>query len=661
MITTTSSNDSLYSIWYSFVNSGEVCNDAVDDFLVDSWQRSLIAGVDPYAPCTNKLDVETLTDVTNELISVAHPIMVEIHKSFKGSRFRVCLVNENGIVIHSIPEIDASFNINWNEQIVGTNAIGTAIVTGQSVQIHGAEHYCYHFHNLTTTAAPMFYSNGNLLAVLALIGWAEEDQSHVLTMLVKAAEKMIDHLKLLNKNRQIAALNHRISSIFNTTSDGIIIFEANGTINFVNPALESILGKHSDEIIGTPLQNLFQGKKNFIEQFLTNGRRFSDVQLVLKVADDTIHFLAAGEVSRDKNGIIHSGMVVLHNMDTVHCVTSRFSGARARYTFENIIGKSEVFLDSLDLARMAARNNSNVLLQGESGTGKDVLAQAIHNASSRRRGNLVAINCGAIPRELIASELFGYVDGAFTGAKKGGSIGKFELASGGTIFLDEIGDMPAELQVALLRVLQNKCITRIGDVKEIPVDVRVICATNKNLIQEIEKGRFREDLYYRLNVISINIPPLRHRREDIPLFIKCFLGQLVRNNENLSILLEPEIMNYLITYDWPGNVRQLNNVIERLICISDQRRITVNDLPADIISPHTSSPRPTIEISLCSHSHMAYKQRKLQKLAQEEYNIIIDLLKTHRGNVTQVALDMGVSRMTLYRKMKLYNISKNDV
>ena len=205
-------------------------------------------------------------------------------------------------------------------------------------------------------------------------------------------------------------------------------------------------------------------------------------------------------------------------MENIHLLVNRFSGARANYTFKDIVTNSPSMEEAIHLAKMAAVSMSNVLLEGESGTGKEVFAQAIHSESQRRNGPFVAVNCGAIPRELIGSELFGYTEGAFTGARKGGKLGKFELATGGTLFLDEIGDMPLEQQVSLLRVLQEKNITRIGDSRIIPVDVRVICATNKNLWQEVEAGNFRADLYYRLNVINITIPPSGSGRKILFLF-----------------------------------------------------------------------------------------------------------------------------------------------
>ncbi|MFA7148622.1 MAG: sigma-54-dependent Fis family transcriptional regulator [Syntrophomonadaceae bacterium] len=652
-------DNELYSVWNHFVKSGELTPNILDPFIADSWQRSREAGVNPHhcSNCKSHFEVNTVSNLPPELVSAAYPVVEEVYDSVRGSGFRVCLVDENGYIIQSIPQLDTSVNINWKESSVGTNAIGTAIVTGESLQISGIEHYCYEFHNLTTSAAPIFDRKGNLLTVLALMGPTSEDHSHILTMLVKAAEKMVDRFEILAKNRQLKTYNQRLTNIFNMMSDGVIIFSSDGTIDLINPAVEHILGRPAGEVIGTTLHDLLDAKPGSIEGFMLKGNSFSDVEVFMDGPQGKIHCLASGNFSRNQTGEIDSGMMVLQNMDRINRLVSRFTGARAQYKFNDIIGSSAALMESINIARMAAMNNSNVLLQGESGTGKEVFAQAIHNDSFRRKGPFVAINCGAIPRELVASELFGYVEGAFTGAKRGGSIGKFEMASGGTIFLDEIGDMPFELQVALLRVLQNRRVTRIGDSKEIPVDVRVICATNKDLRSEIEQDNFREDLYYRLNVISVNIPPLRDRVEDIPQLIKHFLGQLATKNENILSILESEIIDKLKRYDWPGNVRELQNVVERLVCTASQSPVSISDLPVEIISSERFYAGGELQATPIK---TMYKQKRKQMLAEEESQQIISLLQKHQGNITRVAEETGFTRMTIYRKMNLYDISRDD-
>lgn len=299
--------------------------------------------------------------------------------------------------------------------------------------------------------------------------------------------------------------------------------------------------------------------------------------------------------------------------------------------------------ETVEVARMAARSSSNVLIEGESGTGKELFAQAIHNASRRSAGAFVAVNCGAIPRELIASELFGYTEGAFTGAKKGGNPGKFELADGGTLFLDEIGDMPLEQQVALLRVIQDKSISRIGSNQVIPVDVRIICATNKNLLELMQTGRFRQDLYYRLNVINLRILPLRERKEDIPLLFEHFLQQM---NQEVSQLSRKDFIERLLSYDWPGNVRELQNTVERMVHLEHMPdRSWHNHIGQNMMLPAGQNSGSDVSIQ---QANARFKNEQVE----QQRRLIIRLLEIHQGNVSKVAKEMGISRSTLYRKMK---------
>ena len=286
-------------------------------------------------------------------------------------------------------------------------------------------------------------------------------------------------------------------------------------------------------------------------------------------------------------------------------------------------------------------DSSNVLLLGESGTGKDVFAQAIHNSSSRKDGPYVAINCATIPRDLISSELFGYADGAFTGSRKGGSQGKFELADGGTIFLDEIGETPLELQAALLRVMEDKSITRIGGTKVTTVNVRIISATNKNLKEEVRNGRFREDLYYRSNVLTIKMVPLRKKKDDIPLFVDSFLKNIGKSMDKEIVDIDPKVLEYFINYHWPGNVRELQNVLERMINIAHTSKLTVDLLPGEIID------------SLSPEN----EEEDVESVDRMERELILKML---RSSLTRknIAKKLGISRSTLYRKLDKYELDK---
>ncbi len=305
-----------------------------------------------------------------------------------------------------------------------------------------------------------------------------------------------------------------------------------------------------------------------------------------------------------------------------------------RYHFENIITKSPKMQRLIELIKVVGKSNATVLITGESGTGKELVARAIHSQSSRHNKSFIAVSCAALPESLLESELFGHEKGSFTGAytqKKG----KFEFAHGGTIFLDEVGEMSANIQVHLLRVLEEKEFTRVGGNEPIRVDLRVISATNKDLRKAIEKQEFREDLYYRLNVVNIELPPLRERKEDIPLLAEHFLNKFAADNRKEVTGFSPDAMEFLLGYDWPGNVRELENAIERAVILAKDSLITVADLPQENLSL----------VRLASTG---------KNLKEVEKNHVLNVLRKTGGNYSEAARILGISRMTLYNKAKEY-------
>ena len=312
-----------------------------------------------------------------------------------------------------------------------------------------------------------------------------------------------------------------------------------------------------------------------------------------------------------------------------------------RYRFENIIAKSPKMQQVIEVIKVVARSNATVLITGDSGTGKELVARAIHSQSQRRDKPFVAISCAALPESLLESELFGHEKGSFTGAyaqKKG----KFEFANRGTLFLDEIGEMSANIQVHLLRVLEEKVLTRVGGNEEIKVDVRIISATNKDLKKAVARGEFREDLYYRLNVVTIELPPLRERREDIPLLAEHFLNKFVLENQKEVAGFSPEAREFLLRYDWPGNVRELENAIERAVILAKNSLIEVADLPDQSLS-------------------LARSALQGKSLKEMEKNHILNVLSETGGNYSQAARILGITRMTLYNKAREYGLDVKKI
>ncbi|MEQ8199932.1 MAG: sigma 54-interacting transcriptional regulator [Syntrophomonadaceae bacterium] len=462
--------------------------------------------------------------------------------------------------------------------------------------------------------------------------------------------------KLQERNRELVLANSRMDNIFSTMSDGVLIIDEQGIVKRVNKIAEHIFDKPASDLVNNPIQELVGDKTPCSEKILQRHEAYYDIEILVDTSAGRIHCLSSGSPIMDNEGIPSGGVIILHPMENVQRLINRFSGAQASYGFNDIIGNSPVFLESIKVASRAAANMANVLLEGESGTGKEVFAQAIHNNSARCKGPFVAINCGAIPRELVGSELFGYTDGAFTGANRGGRPGKFELASGGTLFLDEIGDMPIDQQVALLRVLQERKITRIGGDKVVPVDVRIICASNKDLAREVKEGNFRQDLYYRLNVISVKIPPLRERREDIPLLFDYMLDRIGHGWDSKVKYVDPGVMSLLKDYHWPGNVRELQNVVERIISIIDGDSIRMEHLPESILK--NKGMLDENEITQLDIDDI--RENRKQLFQEKEYQRISHLLTQFGGNISRVAQEMGIARSTLYRKIQRFNIKAQD-
>lgn len=337
--------------------------------------------------------------------------------------------------------------------------------------------------------------------------------------------------------------------------------------------------------------------------------------------------------------------------------------AQAVYTFSSLIGRSEEFTEAIENAKRAAKGLGNVLILGESGTGKELVAQAIHEAGPRNTGPFIPLNCAAIPKELISSELMGYEDGAFTGAKRGGQAGKFELANGGTIFLDEIAEMPMDMQCSLLRILEDRVVCRIGGSKYHPVNVRIVAATNRDLWKCVQRGTFRLDLYFRLNVIRIELPPLRDRTGDIDILVPYLLERAARKNRVPMVAISGEVMELFRRYYWPGNVRELKNVVEKCAVMTTSDTVTLENLPKDVLRQLSSSgPGAGYDPAAFTGGSSppqdaapavpaSYAASPMESIKEHETRVIVELMKKYNGNKSKVAKELGISRSTLYKRL----------
>jgi len=444
-----------------------------------------------------------------------------------------------------------------------------------------------------------------------------------------------------------------MKDIIDNAYQGMVLVDKNGRI--IKWGYEKLLGIKEEEVIGKPVEEVIENTRLHIV-LKTGEKELCDVQRVQgrDMLANRIPIIKDGEVIGAAGTVLFRSIEEIRSMakklEALEKTVSKYKNEiskmyRARYTFDSIIGQNKQMLELKELAAKAAVTDSTVLIQGESGTGKEYFAHAIHNASNRRYGPFVQINCAAIPHELLESELFGYEGGAFTGAKREGKIGKLELANGGTILMDEISSMPYSMQAKLLRVLEEREFERIGGNNRIRMDVRIIACTNENLQEAVKQGKFRHDLFYRLNVVELNIPPLRDRLDDIPLLCENILDKLALTIGISRKTITNNAMKALTLYNWPGNVRELRNVLERAANMSAGNIITLENLP------------DYINNSLANNYINIDKSCLKDRVINTELNAILDALKASNGSRTEAAKLLGIHRTALYKKLRNYGIN----
>ncbi|KEI01721.1 sigma 54-interacting transcriptional regulator [Clostridium botulinum] len=459
-------------------------------------------------------------------------------------------------------------------------------------------------------------------------------------------KRQIDNI--LNKEENAREV---LNTILDISYDGIVVVDKNGFITMLSRAYADFLQVDREDVIGEHVTNVIENTRAHIvaKTGIAESAEIQKMRGKYTIAT-RIPIIQSGEVQGAVGKVLFRDIKdfnLLYNKIRKMETNIRKYNEELRqsnsaiYCFDNIIGDSSKLRKAKDLAKKAALTKSNVLLIGESGTGKELFAHAIHKASDRAYGNFVKVNCAAIPSELLESELFGYEKGSFTGAKKEGKMGKFELANGGTIFLDEIGDMPLHMQAKLLRVLQEKEVEKIGAIVSKCIDVRVIAATNRNLSNMVKEGSFRQDLYYRLNVVTINIPSLRERSNDIVTLTSYLLEKICKKLGKEVQGISSKAMDRLQSYSWYGNIRQLENVIERAVNVVEyDGKIKTEHLPQEITGKITE-----------------FSVKKLEDvMSKTEKETILNALRAFNGNKTQTAKALNISRTTLYEKMTKHGI-----
>lgn len=494
--------------------------------------------------------------------------------------------------------------------------------------------------------------DSTIIGIIGLVALNEQQKAVLLDKerkMVVFVEKMAELLAAKAYQRSILSevevSNNEMTTILETTHEGIFAINRNGYIKHSNSIAETLFSTTKGDIIGSHINKFMMGCPAL--EVIRTGIGYTENEEIYKRGNSSLHLIVTAKPffsNNEVNGVVLSFRDISEAEKLVYKINTR----ALKYTFDDILGESDAIRRAKNQALLTARGNSTVLIMGESGTGKEMFAKAIHYASPRAKQPFVSVNCGAIPENLLESELFGYEKGAFTGASEKGKIGKFEMASGGTIFLDEIGDMPLHLQVKILHVLQNMRYERVGGNKTVIVDVRVIAATNKDLEAMIREGTFREDLYYRLSVIPMNIPPLRERKGDIRLLMNHFLEKYKTFMNRKITGFDKDAEQAYLNYDWPGNVRELENAVEYGTNMAFGDVIGLDALPARLLK--REAPPITIgEMDLPLTEQIRHYERE----------IILNKLNKHRNdsNVKDVvAKELGLSRATLYRKLAELNI-----
>lgn len=617
--------------WRRFLKGEQVENE-VSPVIYRSWQRSMSFNVNHTEISQNMIlnasHLRELRDSQEDIIRAAESVIPYISKLLQSSNHTVLLVDKKGFILEALGDgpflsksqrIHLSPGVNWREDVKGTNAIGTALSENSPITVNGWEHFVRENHFMTCFAAPIHGLQGETIGVIDISGETGTRQERVLDIAIMGAKMIEQNLRAFDIERQLKFYQQGAKLAIDLLKEGFISIDRLGVITNINLSGASLLGRKREDIIGRLVAEVFSTPK---------GWMLNNQQLDLHLRDQ-----AGNEIiSRLRRFTDDSGKS-LGAFGTVQLT-------EPQAITPSWVGSSASSRQILERVQRAALTHSSILLQGESGTGKEIVARMIHELSPVKQGPFVALNCAALPSSLLESELFGYADGAFTGARRGGQPGKFELAHQGTIFLDEIGDMPLTAQVALLRVLQEKEIIRIGDTKPHKVDVRVIAATHKDLKALVEAQTFRLDLFYRLKVVTIELSPLRERLEDIRELVPHFIQKSCALLGRPFLGIEEKVYSYLYAHSWPGNVRELENCIEGMVAMSNTPILTEDDLPIELKTIPALGDRETPSL-----------------LSQQTKRSILNALAQTHGKIAPAARLLGIGRNTLYRKMKEFNIN----
>lgn len=638
----------IETAWEAFMSGRTTGLEKVRPVIRESWQRAQRFGVNPYLrEIPLVLSAEELENLQEraDLIYAADLVLKLLMRAWQNEQFLIGLNDRQGRILRILGqpwvlqrarEINAVPGGGMAEELVGTAIVNVVLAQNRPDYVLWSENYVQSFHPWASMGAPIRHPlSGETIGVLGISGYERVyEHAEVVSHTVEQIETLLHREELI---RRVTLLDEYHRVVLQHPQDAIFAVDARGRVCGASSSTADLL-ESPQRVLGQSLLRVpnlqVEGFRPVVEQ---EDARPYDVCVAIPEKDWNWQAEAI-PVNGERQPV--GTLLILPRRRGARSMphkAQRFPWTTV-YSFVDLVGHSASMMRCLTLARRAATQDFSVLLLGESGTGKELFAQAIHSASPRSRGPFVPVNCGVASDELLAAELFGYVEGAFTGAVRGGRVGKLELAHHGTLFLDEVEAMSTKMQVSLLRVLEEGRLTRVGADQPIALDVRVIVASNEDLKEAVAQKRFRLDLYHRLSAYPLTLPPLRERLDDLPELIAYFLQQLGFDAMSVS----PEVLSLFRAYAWPGNVRELRNVLLRAAHIASSARITPADLPDELVQvrgreePATSAPGA---------------------LRESEQILIRQALTAANGNLARAAARLGIHRVTLYRKLKRYGIS----
>jgi transcriptional regulator of acetoin/glycerol metabolism len=634
---------------YHLLEHGDCPPAGLDERVARSWRRSLAAGLLPFGPmreCEHASGAELSRTLAgnHELLAHSRPVMEHLFEQVRHTQGMVILADRRGTLVHTLGHSDflsradqvaLSCGANWHEQQRGTNAIGTALIEASGVEIHGAEHFMERNAFLTCTAMPICSALGELIGILDISGDSRSRHPHTLGLVGMATRMIENRLVTTSCQRHIRLHVHTQLEGIGSVAEGIVALSEDGWLVGANRAGFELLQWVVADIGAAQLQHRLDVP---LTELLSRQQRRAGLPTQVRRHDGLTLFV---QVQRDASGLTSRA-----------AAPPNVSAAPANDALQVLDTGDVRWRAAADKARRVIDKPIPLLIQGESGVGKELFARAAHDSGPRRNKPFVAINCAAVPENLIEAELFGYVPGAFTGAKREGSPGRLRQADGGTLFLDEIGDMPLPMQARLLRVLQERQVTPLGGGQPVAVDFYLICASHHKLREEAAAGRFRNDLYYRLNGLTVLLPPLRER-SDFAVLTDRLLADL---NPGRSVRIDTDLLARLARHDWPGNLRQYANALRTASAMLGAHESSISwvHLPDDLLEDLQAAPvvssapvgAPLVQSG--SGTTLAADQHSLQQLSRQAIRQAVD---ASQGNLSQAARRLGISRQTLYRKL----------